>query len=108
MWLWATYSNMAYRFKCSLRGVLIASFIYGLSDLLRGKKISALKYAAQSLFTVRSARQLLTDPVREGYLHKVSELVRMLQEHFDVLYGGLVDNFVNMRKGIPIQCHLWN
>jgi hypothetical protein len=81
----------------------MSSFISGLSDLLRAKEITTPDYNAQSLFTVRSASQLLVEPARENYLKKINELVRMPQEHFDVLYAQLVDNFVEFAQILPMR-----
>ncbi len=81
----------------------MSSLSSDLSELFSDKKNTAPDYNAQSLFTVRNASQLLADPTRSSYLKKIKELVAMPDEHFDVLYTKLVDNFVEFAQLLPIQ-----
>jgi hypothetical protein len=81
----------------------MSSFISGLSDMLRRKKITTPDYNAQSLFTVRTADQLLADLSRENYLKKINDIVKMPNEHFQALYAQLVDNFVEFAQILPMR-----
>lgn len=81
----------------------MSSFISGLSDMLRRKKITTPDYNAQSLFTVRNAAQLLEESQRGAYLKKINEVVKMPEEHFQALYGELVDNFVEFVQILPMR-----
>ncbi len=81
----------------------MSSFISGLSDLLGRKKLSTPTYNAQSLFTVRNAHQLLESSQRGAYLKKINEVVKMPEEHFQALYGKLVDNFAEFVQILPMR-----
>lgn len=81
----------------------MSAFLSGFADLLRGKKNVTPDYTAQSLFTVRNAKQLLVEHERTGYLKKINDLVKMPAEHFDPLYGKLVDNFIEFVQILPVR-----
>ncbi len=81
----------------------MGAFLSGFTNLLRGKKNVSPDYNAQSLFTVRTADQLLMNPDRATYLKKINEYVKMPSEHFQVLYGKLVDNFVEFVQILPVR-----
>lgn len=75
------------------------SFLKSFSKKMNKKSVQ--NYTGASIFPVLSADQLVPASDQKSFLKRLNERLRLPDEHFDVLYGELLTNFIEYVQILP-------